>query len=235
MFASGCLLGQKEASEERQTEEQVGEVRGQTLEEETRSCRRVTLVEKNVVVQHELASQGLFGLQGEVSKVKGNSLQLHREGLPPVVVDCTHVAVWHASMQAKTKLKVQHMTRAAKNEILTTWGLLQQGGELLEGLPATGKFNCSSAHLDCWWSFVQLSVLPAPLHPRVFWVSAELSNLCLHGLQGGEAEASEVAEARTSFLLKQHAAADLTLAPVWQEAHWSLLAAQKGSAGLQVR
>jgi RNA 3'-terminal phosphate cyclase len=28
------MLGQKEASEERQTEEQVGEVRGQTLEEE---------------------------------------------------------------------------------------------------------------------------------------------------------------------------------------------------------
>ena len=107
---------------------------------------------KMVVVQHELAGQGLFGVHGVVFKVKGNSLHLERHGLAPVVIDCSHVIVWAESMQPKKGLKVQHMSRGAKVEVLVTWGLLHADGERLEGLPPTGTVNCSSAHLDCWWS-----------------------------------------------------------------------------------
>jgi hypothetical protein len=138
-------------------------------------------------------------------------------------------------MQPKKGLKVQHMSRGAKTEVLVTWGFLHPDGELLEGLPSTGTVNCSSAHLDCWWSYVQMGLLPPHLQGKVAWVSAELSSLCLHGLPGAEDEDFAVAEGRKQFLLQLHAAAELTLVPVCRDQHWALLVLRKGSAGLRVR
>jgi len=188
-------------------------------------------VKKAKGMDAEAAGQGDFGVVGDVTKVIGTKLEISQSGgLLPITADCSNVVEWQQSMQPRKTLQPQNLTRTLKVNLLTDCGLLTVGGEILELVPSTGKFNTSSLHLDLWSHFV-VEQLKAT---GVAVLSPELTNICLNGLGGGETEDPTRTQIRKEHLLQMHREATLTLAGVHCDGHWSLLAIEKKD-GLQVR